>query len=286
MSTQTPRLEDLTPEQLDAMSDEELATLGEAAFGGEAAAEGDEPAMPPAPEAPPAPTVDPAAPPNAGTDPTEAMRQLEAELARERQEREALLAALKDPARVRAHLAAIAPPEPEQPAAPVAPDWDEDPQAAIQFMIEQATAPLLSEVQTLREREAQREAQMQQQQLRMQLAAKYGQDFETTLSMFDQQQPHLANLHPEVRYLAARGLQAQTKPADDDARIKAAAEALLAERLKAGGRGPAGVPTLGGAPQGANEEAPSDLTQMGFDALMGLPMDKMLEVGRKAFGGG
>lgn len=283
MSTQTTRLEELTPEQLDAMTDEELTALGETAFG----AEGEEnPALEePAPElaaAPPAPELAPVQP-DPASDLHAQMAQLQEQLARERAERDTLNAALQDPARVRAHLAAIAPPEPE---APMAPSWDEDPQASIQFMIQQATAPLLAEVQTLRQRDAERAAQDQERELMMQMAGKYGQDFGAVLSDFDQKQPHLRDLHPEVRYLASLGLRAREKPADDDARIKAAAEALLAERLKSGGRGPAGVPTLGGAPQGAPDEAPSDLTNMGYDAMLSMPLDKMLEVGRKAFGGG
>ena len=123
----------------------------------------------------------------------------------------------------------------------------------------------------------------------MTMAGKYGQDFEPTLREFDAGHAHLRHLPPDVRYVAARGLKALSAPAvdpvADEARIMAAAEKMLAERLK-GGKPLAGVPTLGGAPQGAADEGPSDLSRMDYGAMMAMPLDKMLEVGRKTFSGG
>ncbi len=122
----------------------------------------------------------------------------------------------------------------------------------------------------------------------MSMVGKYGQDFTKTLQRFDAEHPHLRETHPELRYHAARsfyGLAAPAvDPAADEARIKAAAEAMLAERLKGGGRMPMGVPTLGGAPQGRGDQGPADLDRLGMSDYAGMSLDQMKALGRQAFG--
>lgn len=292
----TTRYEDLTDEQVAGLSAEEFDAL--VAGGGAAAAEGDDdpPSQPAAPEV--APEPEPAPSPAAAPAPAPAAPDPARYAELEEQHRQ-LLAALSDPARVRQHLAALDPtfgqpaapvPAQPEPAAPVAPSWDEDPDAALAYVvqnaIQQATAPLVSELQTLKERDAQREAQEQHRTMMMTMASKHGPDFETTLQAFDAANPHLKDYHPEVRYMAAFGLKAKTAPppqadpADLDARIAAKAEELLAQRL-AGGKPVRGVPTLGGVTPGQADET-LDPEKVDY-ARMNL--DEMLQFGRKAFGG-
>lgn len=293
----TTRFEDLTDEQLAEMDPAELEAMGQREFGTPAADDEaygeDDPATLPAVEEP-AP-VAPAAEAAAAVDYQAQYEAAQAELQRQQEELAAIRAAVNDPQQLRAQLARLDPAAAAPVQAPAAtppvtpPSWDDDPDAALAYIIEQATAPLQAKLQTLEERDAQRQAQDQEREMMMTMAGKYGQDFEPTLREFDAGHAHLRHLPLDVRYVAARGLKALSAPAvdpvADEARILAKAEELLAQRLK-GGKPLAGVPTLGGAPQAVADTGPVDLGRMSWESLQSMPMDQFLDVGRKAFGAG
>jgi hypothetical protein len=221
----------------------------------------------PAPAVEEVPAAAPEAPaqPERRGDPEVPLRQTREELRQAQaalKEREDYLARLAEemnnPDLVEAHLRKLRPGQ--------APDYDLDPQGAIQHHL----APLQEQVQTLAQ-ELQRERGLRaQQELMVQMHDKHGKDFSSVLQAFDASNPHLADLHPELRFLAAKGLQASTPPdpAAEQERIKAAAEALLAQQLKSG---KVPVQTLGGAPPsrpvGQEQEYDPNMSQEEFDKL-------------------
>lgn len=229
------------------------------------------PAPMPAPEAPPMPAQD-----TRPGDPEVPLRAMREQL-REAKEREQQIEAfLNNPRAVADYLRSIAPEE--------VPSFDEDPDAAIEARM----APILRELQALKEKDRHREAQWAHNERMANLAGKYGQDFHHVLQAFDAANEHLANLDPEVRYHAALGLRARTAaapdPAADEARIQAAAQKLLAEKL-ASGQPMRGIPTLGAAPQ-ARESAPApNLDAMSQDEQDRMSFADLQAMTRKAYGG-
>ena len=175
----------------------------------------------------------------------------------------------QDPEALRAHLATVAPGP--------APDFDVDPQAAIQHHL----APIMNELSSVKAELAQTKAQraqesaaaqaQQAQQARMaEVAQKHGPDVHSLIPAFDQANPHYAHLDPEARLMMARGLQAasaaQANPAAEQARIKALADQQTDAQLAAilmGGPAPRGIPTLGAAPTGREEQSPVNLDSVG-----------------------
>ena len=274
-------MDDLNQSQMDDMSMEDLQKLlqggGEspAEDQGEQTAEGtpedvDAEAQAPQAETPTAP-VEEAAPRGVPDDRFAQMREQARALEEARQQLAAYEAALADPERVRAHLASIAPGD--------APSFDEDPDAALEARL----APVLQRMQAL---EAENNAHRQRaahQQMLDQMHAKHGPDFGDKLAMFDQANPHFAQqgIHPELRYFAAKGLEAASQkqdPAALQAQIDAAAEAKLAKVLASGGAATRGIPTLGNLPA-ARESKPAttldsvsqaDMERMSVDDLKNL----------------
>lgn len=231
------------------------------------------PAAPAAEEPAPAPEA-PAQPERRG-DPEVPLRQTREELRQAQaalKEREDYLARLAEemnnPDLVEAHLRKLRPGQ--------APDFDDDPQAAFDHRL----TPVLERVQQLESQLQQERGLRAQQELMAQMHDKHGKDFSSVLQAFDANNSHLTHLHPELRYLAAKGLQATTPPdpAVEQERIKAAAEALLAQQLKSG---KVPVQTLGGAPPSRPVDLESEydpnMSQEDFDKL---PDHKVREMGR------
>jgi hypothetical protein len=172
-------------------------------------------------------------------------------------------AALRDPNRVRAHLNALQPEE--------APSFDEDPDAALDARL----APVLQRMQALEAENHGHRQRAAHQQMLDTMSAKHGPDFGTKLAMFDQANPHFAQqgVHPELRFFAAKGLEAASQkqdPAAEEARINALAEQKLAKVLASGGGSMRGIPTLGDVPS-AKESKPGT----SLDSVTQGDMDRM-----------
>ena len=158
---------------------------------------------------------------------------------------------LQDPQALRQYLAQIDPGE--------APDFEEDPDAALSHRI----APLEQRLAALEQENRALKQDQMTRALHQELAGKHGADFHDTLSAFDQANPHPADLHPEVRYYAALGARAKNQPAaPTEEQIAQAAERKLAELLKAG-QNP--VRTLGSAPPAKADTPLPDIGTMSMD---------------------
>jgi len=265
-------MDDLTQEQMDGMSLEEMQRMMQGGHdeAGEQQPEAPQEAAQDSPEVaqaeqPMQPEAQPEGPAARGVpdDRFAQMREQARALEEARQRLAAYEAALADPDRVRAHLASIQPEE--------APSFDEDPDAALEARI----APVLQRLQQLEAENNHHRQRAAHQQMLDEMHAKHGADFGDKLSRFDQANPHFAQqgIHPELRYFAAKGLEAASKsqdPAADEARINAAAEAKLAKILASGGTSGRGIPTLGDVPS-ARESKPAP----SLDSLSQQDMERM-----------
>lgn len=287
MTTPAPNLDQLSQDDLEGM---DMGALEALARGGAESPlvpeapqpepmEVPEPAAMATPEAPSAPEAPPMPMPEAARqgDPEVPLRALREQL-REAQEREAQIDAfLRNPQAVIEYARSIAPEE--------APSFDEDPDAALEARV----APLLQKIEALERRDQQRAAQMAHNEYMGSLAAKHGPDFHHLLQAFDDANPHFSHIDPELRYVAALGLKHKSgpaiDPAADEARIQAAAQKMLAEKL-ATGQPMRGIPTLGAAPQ-ARESGPApDLDRMGQDEQDRMSFAELQALAKKAYGGG
>lgn len=215
----------------------------------------------------------------------ERAQRAEAERQRVEAEHKALLDALQDPERVKAHLQKIAPGP--------APDFDDDPQGALDHRL----APVLEDLKATKAELAQMKQEAAHQQYMSRMVEKHGPGFHADLQAFDSANPHLSHLDPELRYVAALGLRSKSAAPPDPAADEARIQALAAEKAKelaaqqvaavlASGKAPKGIATLGSAPQAKQEQNAPDLNAMSYGDMDGKSASELQAMLRSQYGGG